>query len=307
MSGRFARLCCTVLLPLGLLVVTGCEEKQPGASAAKKEAREWKGRYEKLVRENEETAKSLRKTEEKVSRLRAENKKLENQLESAKSRSKEVAELEDQLDATRKTITDLRARIRDQRQKLSEGPADAEARIAALKTRQEAAAGALETAARELLAAGKHEAARAALAELSELRPEAPMVHYRLAYCHGFLEEPEKAVKSYQKAVEAAQGDPERFSELLPRLYNNYGATLVEMGRYEDALGWYQKAVEADEEYAAVRFNLGRLYGKHLKQPEKAIAEYRRHVALGGERGMSAREAIRQLQNGNDEQDAEEG
>ena len=63
--------------------------------------------------------------------------------------------------------------------------------------------------------------------------------------------------------------------------YNDIGAYLIEMGKYEEALGWLEEAVSA-ENYEPRHFplmNLGRIYQK-MGQYQKALTYYDQALAI---------------------------
>ncbi len=73
-----------------------------------------------------------------------------------------------------------------------------------------------------------------------------------------------------------------------PRAYNNIGVALVRMGKPEQAIPYYERALELSPDYARARYNLGRLlFTKHLygeaaecfrkvidREPDNADAHY---------------------------------
>jgi len=171
----------------------------------------------------------------------------------------------------------------------------ATAQLAQLRERVARVRRRLLTMARAQLDADNYALAADLLSAAVELGEEAPEAFFELAYCRGELGDEESAAHWYARAVNAVQERPAEHAALLTKLYNNYGATLVALGKPRDALRWYLKAVEADPGYAPVYFNLGRLYSKYLHDPHRALEAYRRHVALAGSRSVSARDAIRDL------------
>ena len=157
-----------------------------------------------------------------------------------------------------------------------------------------------------LMDAGQYELASRALSCAMELGEDSPEARYYLAYCQSELGDQEEAAQWYAKAIEAASGAPKDYSALIAKLYNNYGVTLVKLGKFKEALASYQKAVKSNPEYAPAYFNLGLLYETHLNKPAEAIEAYRRHVTLGGEKGITARNAILRLQEKAGEKDKKE-
>jgi tetratricopeptide (TPR) repeat protein len=64
---------------------------------------------------------------------------------------------------------------------------------------------------------------------------------------------------------------------------NELGITLRKLGKFEEAEAAYQHAVAAEPDYAPAHLNLGILYDLYLAQPQKALDEYERYVAIVGE------------------------
>jgi tetratricopeptide (TPR) repeat protein len=64
---------------------------------------------------------------------------------------------------------------------------------------------------------------------------------------------------------------------------NELGITLRKLGKFEEAEGAYQHAIAAEPDYAPAHLNLGVLYDLYLAQPQKALDEYERYMAIAGE------------------------
>jgi Flp pilus assembly protein TadD len=64
---------------------------------------------------------------------------------------------------------------------------------------------------------------------------------------------------------------------------NELGITLRKMGKFAEAEAAYQHAIAAEADYAPAHLNLGVLYDLYLAQPQKALDEYERYVAIVGE------------------------
>lgn len=308
------RMSVVFALLAAVVVLSGCGEEEEPQSRVSRTSREWKVRYEELVRQKEQK-------DERIEQLEQQKVDLEKQVVALRTREEEespeaaqlqaarakLAEREETIGQLRQTAEDLRNRMENLRKETRaaaeeppEQPEGTEPRgeraeeLNSAREQARAAGRALKKAGSELLDAGRHAAAREALAPAAELDPADPVTLYRLAYCHGVLGDAGKAAQVYGRAIDAAR-ESDRAAGLLPRLHSNYGATLVQLERYAEALNAYKKAVEADPDYAPVHYNLGHLYARHLGRPQEAIEAYRRHAALGGERGASARDAIAAL------------
>jgi tetratricopeptide (TPR) repeat protein len=64
---------------------------------------------------------------------------------------------------------------------------------------------------------------------------------------------------------------------------NELGIALRGQGKFTDAEAAYLQAIQADPNYAAAHLNLGILYDLYLAQPQKALDEFDRYIAIVGE------------------------
>ena len=97
--------------------------------------------------------------------------------------------------------------------------------------------------------------------------------HTFLGWTYSMLGRHEEAIEACKRAikVDSTFGNP----------YNDIGAYLIELDRWEEAIPWLEQAREAPR-YEAPHFpllNLGRVY-EHLGQPRRALAYYDRALAL---------------------------
>jgi tetratricopeptide (TPR) repeat protein len=100
-----------------------------------------------------------------------------------------------------------------------------------------------------------------------------PQLNLGLLYLHGSrLPEAEAAFKAVLvlKPSSAMAG-------------NELGITLRKLGEFEEAEAAYQHATAAEPDYAPAHLNLGMLYDLYLAQPQKALEEYQRYMAIVGE------------------------
>lgn len=105
-----------------------------------------------------------------------------------------------------------------------------------------------------------------------ELHPTAE-AHTFLGWTYSMMERYEEAIAECKKAiaVDPTFGNP----------YNDIGAYLIELDRWEEAIPWLEKATEAPR-YEAPQFphmNLGRVY-EHQGEFRRALAAYDRALAL---------------------------
>ncbi|MFW6457028.1 MAG: tetratricopeptide repeat protein [Planctomycetota bacterium] len=248
-----------------------------------------------------------RKYEQKYRQAAQESNDLQQQVKAQRDRIDHLSQqLMSQIYQTGALREELTALTRDNRQweqkcdglqselRRVEGKRDD--RIIALSHQLETLGMTLEQAGQHLLEKGEYKEALKTFRPLSRVQPAAPAILYRMAYCHQELNSQSDAAETYRRAINVAEQHPDSNASLLPRLYNNYGVVLMGMERHDDALKWYQKATEITDNYSPVYYNMGKLYMDHLSTPQKAIAAFRRHIATGGNRMITAQRAIKRLQ-----------
>jgi Tfp pilus assembly protein PilF len=64
---------------------------------------------------------------------------------------------------------------------------------------------------------------------------------------------------------------------------NELGIVERKLGKFTDAEVAYQKAIAAEPNYAAAHLNLGVLYDLYLSEPQKALEQFERYIAIAGE------------------------
>jgi tetratricopeptide (TPR) repeat protein len=64
---------------------------------------------------------------------------------------------------------------------------------------------------------------------------------------------------------------------------NELGITERRLGKFTDAEAAYLHAIEAEPDYASAHLNLGVLYDLYLGEPQKALEQFERYVAIAGE------------------------
>ncbi len=64
---------------------------------------------------------------------------------------------------------------------------------------------------------------------------------------------------------------------------NELGITDRKLGKFNAAEAAYLKALEVEPDYAAAHLNLGVLYDLYLGEPQKALEQFERYVAIAGD------------------------
>jgi len=119
---------------------------------------------------------------------------------------------------------------------------------------------------------GNFTAAIALYRKSVEKSPSAEGYTY-MGWSHSFLGDYEKAIRCCEKSIEV---DP-----TYGNAYNDIGAYLIELGRYEEAIPWLKKAVRAPENECRHYpwYNLGKAFEK-LGRLVQARDAYARTLAI---------------------------
>ncbi len=64
---------------------------------------------------------------------------------------------------------------------------------------------------------------------------------------------------------------------------NELGIVERRLGKFSEAEAAYLHVIEAEPDYAAAHLNLGILYDLYLGDPQKALEQFERYVAIAGE------------------------
>ena len=124
----------------------------------------------------------------------------------------------------------------------------------------------------EKQAAGEYQQALDLYTRSIESFPSAEAYTFR-GWTYSFLQDYDRAIADCMEAIKV---DPE-----FGNPYNDIGAYLIEQGKWEDAIPWFEKAIQALRYDARCypHFNLGRVY-EHHHQWEKARECYANALAL---------------------------
>ena len=112
--------------------------------------------------------------------------------------------------------------------------------------------------------------------------------HTFLGWTYSFQHKYQEAIEECLRAIEVDStfGNP----------YNDIGAYLIELGRWDEAIPWFEKALKASryESYFFPHFNMGRVY-EYQRQWKKAEECYRNALELNPQYRL-AMTALRRLQ-----------
>jgi tetratricopeptide (TPR) repeat protein len=120
-----------------------------------------------------------------------------------------------------------------------------------------------------------------------ELGPTAE-AHTFLGWTYSFQRKYREAIAECRNAIEVDPG--------FGNPYNDIGAYLIEMGRWDEAIPWFEKAIEAPryDPRHFPHFNLARVYIQRYEY-EEAIRHLRRALELEPRYGSARKELQRIL------------
>ena len=96
--------------------------------------------------------------------------------------------------------------------------------------------------------------------------------HANLAFIHHRAGRLDDAAQALERAVAASPGQPAYWNEL--------GVVNRQLGRFDKAREAYEKALAIEPNHAAATLNLGILYDLYLWQPQQALVQYEKYLAL---------------------------
>jgi tetratricopeptide (TPR) repeat protein len=96
--------------------------------------------------------------------------------------------------------------------------------------------------------AQRYPQAIAAYERAARIAPEFTQIYNQLGYSYRFSNQPEKAEAPFKKYIEVLSGDPNP--------YDSYAELLLELGRYDEAITYYRKALAIRSDFVNSRFGI---------------------------------------------------
>jgi tetratricopeptide (TPR) repeat protein len=96
--------------------------------------------------------------------------------------------------------------------------------------------------------AQRYPQAIAAYERAAAIAPGFSQIYNQLGYSYRFSDQPEKAEAPFRKYIEVLPGDPNP--------YDSYAELLLELGRYDEAIGSYRKALALRSDFVNSRFGI---------------------------------------------------
>ncbi len=119
---------------------------------------------------------------------------------------------------------------------------------------------------------GQYDETIASLERAVALQPRYAEAYYKLGWVYIATKNYDLAIRYYRKALEQKSDEP-RYMEGL-------GIALADAGYSDEALKVLEAALQLDRQNPYTYYYLGNIYVQKLRQPEKAIADYKELVAL---------------------------
>jgi len=279
----------TSLALLLLLFAGGCGKKD------KQEAAKLRAELAELQASSESLAGQLSKSEEELAALKEQDRRVTAERDALNSKvgaADEAEKLKKDLATQKERVQELQEQLAGLQQgRPLAAPIGKDQQLQTNKARKR-----LEELGALLFERGETGTALIALESVRDLGSDDAELLYRIAYCQAAAGQPDAAAASYQRALGALESKPGRDSDLLKKCLTNYGVTESRLGKPEQAVEAYKKALALDEKYTPAYFNLGLLYARELNRPADAIEALRKHIIYGGTRATSARDLIVTLQ-----------
>lgn len=291
------------------------QEKIENYADSLEEAQAARRDQQDIIAKREREIEALEQKLQSATKGGANQKKLREKLNSLQEKVagylERIDELQEQKHEQAETLASLEQEVADlERQRAEDGDhrADYEAlqkkanslekEVRKRRRVQEETADHLFSAGEAALDAGHSKAAAAMLQGGVDLGLDTPLALYRLGSALFQNEQYEAAIGKYRAAISRLESDPDRDHTLLLKAYNNCGVALARLGRFEEALAMYRKAVGRGEDYASPYLNIGILCRDELGDEDAALEAFRKYVELNGRRKDNVRRAIEELKSG---------
>lgn len=111
----------------------------------------------------------------------------------------------------------------------------------------------------------------------TELAPDFPGPYNQLGYAHRYLENWRAAESAFKTYIELLPNEPNP--------YDSYAEMLMKMGRFEDSIAAYRKALEADSSFVPSYRGIGNDY-IFLGQPDRARETFARLASVARNEGQ---------------------
>ncbi len=291
-----ARLTALLALPtlLALLcLAAGCdgEPEEPAARRAADES-EWRQKYENLVSQNEVVYRQLNVLKSENEELRKDGESLKEQLkglDELAALKTQLAERTERVELLQQEVAGLRE---GEKARPEPKPIEPSADLLAAQRGRER----LEELGTVLFGRQQYDTARAVILSALQLGSESPRTFFQLGVCEAADGHYDLAAERYEQALEALRKQPDKDDGLMKICLTDYAAARLKLGEPQKAAELCLGAIELDEAYAPAYFNLGLAYAGQPDRRQEAVEAFRKHIVYGGQRSVSARELIIQLQ-----------
>jgi tetratricopeptide (TPR) repeat protein len=286
-----------------LLCATGCDGSADEVQSLTAELRQARQEGDGLALELADANAEIAGLNEQVKELSSSNENLTVEKELLQ---REARRQNDRINTLNERVRTLNEQLEDLARRTATKPVTAAA-VPAPKPRPELskAIERLDALSRALFDRGDLDVALSVGLTAEELGGESPELLYRIAFCKASARDYGSAADYYSRAWDKL-GD-EADAALRAKLLTNWGAALAETGDGAGAADLYQQALQIDQTSAAAWFDLGLVYAGDPARRDDAIEAFRNHIIHGGDRGVSARRHIAELQGADDGAAAEGG
>jgi tetratricopeptide (TPR) repeat protein len=138
------------------------------------------------------------------------------------------------------------------------------------------------------LESGRYPDAEKLLLTVISRDPQVAGPHANLGIVFARTNRAKQALDALQEAIRL---NPDRAA-----YYNEIGMVLRREGKFSDARRYYEKALDADANYAYAHLNIAILYDLYMQEPEHALAHYQRYRELEPKEAATVTKWIADLQ-----------